>query len=29
MVAMDMLRRYLNGWDPVADYPWLERVAKA
>lgn len=29
MVAMDMLRRYLNGWDPVADYPWLERIAKA
>lgn len=29
MVAMDMLRRYLNGWEPVADYPWLERVAKA
>src|SRR5471030_1999874 len=29
MVAMDMLRRYLNGWDPVADYPWLERVTKA
>lgn len=29
MVGMDMLRRYLNGWEPVADYPWLERVAKA
>jgi competence/damage-inducible protein CinA-like protein len=29
MVAMDMLRRYLNGWNPVADYPWLERIAKA
>jgi molybdopterin-biosynthesis enzyme MoeA-like protein len=29
MVGMDMLRRYLNGWEPVADYPWLERIAKA
>ena len=28
MVAMDLLRRYLNGWEPVADYPWLDRVAK-
>ncbi|WP_114195372.1 nicotinamide mononucleotide deamidase-related protein YfaY [Edaphovirga cremea] len=26
MVAMDMLRRYLNGWPPVGEYPWLERV---
>ncbi|QCR35516.1 nicotinamide mononucleotide deamidase-related protein YfaY [Nissabacter sp. SGAir0207] len=29
MVAMDMLRRYLNGWPPVANYPWLARVAEA
>lgn len=28
MVGMDMLRRYLNGWDPVAEYPWLDRVEK-
>ncbi len=28
MVAMDMLRRYLNGWPVVADYPWLDRVEK-
>lgn len=28
MVGMDMLRRYLNGWEPVADYPWLDRVEK-
>lgn len=28
MMGMDMLRRYLNGWDPVAEYPWLDRVEK-
>lgn len=28
MVAMDMLRRYLNGWQAVADYPWLKRIGK-
>jgi len=28
MVAMDMLRRYLNGWPVVADYPWLTVLEK-
>ncbi len=28
MVAMDMLRRYLNEWPVVADYPWLSVVEK-
>jgi len=28
MVAMDMLRRYLNKWPVVADYPWLTVVEK-
>lgn len=28
MVAMDMLRRYLNQWPVVADYPWLTVVEK-
>lgn len=28
MVAMDMLRRYLNGWPPVGHYPWMTRLAE-
>ncbi len=28
MVAMDMLRRYLNEWPVVADYPWLNVLEK-
>ncbi|KAB7895924.1 nicotinamide mononucleotide deamidase-related protein YfaY [Rouxiella sp. S1S-2] len=28
MVAMDMLRRYLNEWPVVADYPWLTVLEK-
>jgi len=28
MMAMDMLRRYLNDWSVVADYPWLKVLEK-
>lgn len=28
MVAMDMLRRYLNGWPSVGHYPWMTRLAE-
>ena len=28
MMAMDMLRRYLNEWPVVADYPWINVLEK-